>query len=417
MKLLAKYNRLNIIATITVLLVGGLCYYFILHVVLLKQLDNDLKVEEQEIRDYVKQQMTLPNAANYKDQEITFEKIPAPLTRKIKSEDVYIERYGETVTNRTVTFSVNIGGINYKVRVLKSQQETEDLIQLIAGITIALVLLLLFILFIANRFLLHKLWNPFNKTIEELKNFEVHANKPLSLHNSNIDEFNDLNNAVLKMSDTVKKDYNALKSFTENASHEIQTPLAIIQSKLELLVQGENFTSVQLKNIQTINDEIGRLSKLNKSLLLLTKIENNQFIEQEQIELSKIIYKLLNNFEELFDAKKITIKKEISNDATVLMNETMAEILISNLITNAIKHNENGGTIDILLNDETLIIKNNGKKLNGNPSELFERFRKDSTKSESLGLGLSIVKKICDRYHFSIEYKSRDNMHVIELRF
>jgi signal transduction histidine kinase len=417
MKLLAKYNRLNIIATVIVLLVGGICYYFILHFVLLKQLDNDLKIEEQEIRDYVYENKALPNAANYKDQEIHFEETVIPIKRKFESLDVYMGKHDEFNTNRVLFFSMNISSKNYKISISKSQQETEDLIQLIVSITLALVALLLFILFIINRFVFNKLWHPFHNTINELKKFDVSSNNTLKLHHSNINEFNDLNNAVAKMSHRVVKDYESLKSFTENASHEIQTPLAIIQSKMELLVQGENFTSVQLKNIQTINDEISRLSKLNKSLLLLTKIDNNQFIETEKIELSNILNKQLNNYEELFEAKNIIVTKKLEDSSAILMNETMAEILITNLITNAIKHNINNGAINIVLNKKQLIINNTGKKLTTNTVDLFERFKKEKPESDSLGLGLSIVKKICERYRFTVNYDYANSLHSIEITF
>ncbi|MEY2918625.1 MAG: hypothetical protein RIS73_2339 [Bacteroidota bacterium] len=418
MKLLAKYNKVNIAATILVLLVGGLCYYFILRIVLIHQLNNDLKIEEQEIKDYVKLNNSLPNAANYKDQKIAFE--PTDLSfikRKIKWINIYDAAEHENTPGRQLIFSIECAGKNYKVSITKSQQETEDLIQLIVLLTLAIVVLLLVVLFIINRFVLNKLWLPFNNTLQQLKQFNLSNKSAIQLEDSNINEFKELNSAVITMSNRVIKDYDALKSFTENASHEIQTPLAVINSKLELLMQSENFSEMQMHYIQNIQEEISRLSKLNQSLLLLTKIDNQQFKETEEVDMATVIGKHLNNYEELIAAKEITLTKNIDADCIVSMNKTMAEILVSNLITNAIKHNIDKGAITITLENNRLVVSNTGVELNSNPNELFERFKKDKVNSESLGLGLSIVKKIGEQYNFKAVYNYANGLHTVAINF
>jgi signal transduction histidine kinase len=418
MKLLAKYNRVNIAATIVVLLAGSLCYYFILKYVLLHQLDKDLKVEEQEIADYVRKYNTLPNAANYKDQKIVFEPTgQSVINRNIRSIHYFNAAEKDYVSSRQLTYTISLSGTHYKVSITKSQQETEDLIQLIVLITLAIVVLLLVVLFVINRFVLNKLWLPFNHTLSELKQFNLSTQTNVKLNDSLIDEFKELNNAVITMSNRVLKDYEALKSFTENASHEIQTPLAIVKSKLELLMQSENFTEMQMLDIQTIHDAINRLSKLNQSLLLLTKIDNQQFQEIDEVDIAKIISKNLTHYEELIAAKQITLTKNMEADTRLLMNETMAEVLISNLITNSIKHNVENGKIEITLNQHQLIVSNTGSMLNRSTDELFERFKKDRVNSESLGLGLSIVKKICERYHFKVLYHYTNGLHILTIHF
>ena len=417
MKLFAKYNRVNILATVVVLLIGGICYYLILHFVLLKQLDNDLNAEEQEIKNYILLNHLLPVPTKTKEQEIIFKESTSSIKRKIESKKIYKKEDDEYELCRIIFFSVNVSGENYNVYISQSQEATEDLMQLIASITLGLVLLLLFILFIVNRFILNKLWHPFNTTLAKLKEFDINQNQKLQLNTTNIDEFIDLNYAVSKMNDSVVRDYTALKSFTENASHEIQTPLAIVNTKLELLIQSENFTAAQMQNIQTIHNEINRLSKLNKSLLLLTKIDNHQFEEKEEVDIVKIITTLLNNYEELFTAKRINLFKEMETTVFILMNEIMAQVLISNLITNAIKHNIDNGTINIFLNKTFLLITNTGTALQNYPANMFERFKKDKVHSDSLGLGLSIVKKICDLYNFTVNYEYANNIHSIKIVF
>ena len=418
MKLLAKYNRVNVITTIIALLVSGLCYYFIIRYELIDQLDDDLKVEEQEIIDYVKANNSLPNPSDYEDQKISFEPAAGGVVKKeYANVDIFSREEHETVSYRQLIFPITAAGKSYKVTIGKSEEKTNDLIQMIALITLIAVSLLLAVLFMVNRFLLNKLWHPFNSTLNELKQFNLSNKKSLQLADTDINEFADLNNAVRVMGTRASNDYEALKNFTENASHEIQTPLAIIRSKLELLMQSDSLKEEQIKHIQSIDDASNRLSKLNQSLILLTKIDNNQFQEKEEINLAMLIDKLSANYDELIAAKLITVTKKMDPDCTIIMNETMAEILVSNLITNAIKHNIEKGFIEIILTADHLIVRNTGSILTSNPVKLFERFRKDKPGSDSLGLGLSIVKKICERYGYAVGYDYADSLHIMSITF
>jgi len=418
MKLLAKYNRVHIAATVLVLLVGSVCYYFILRYVLIHQLDKDLKVEEQEVKEYVRLNNRLPNAANYKDQKVVFEPAEATgIKRIISSVNLYDTAEDEYRQGRRLIFTIQSEGKNYTVSVTKSQQETEDLIRLIILLTLAIVLLLLAVLFVITRLVLNKLWLPFNNTLQQLQQFNLSNTTAITLNNSDINEFKELNDAVMAMSETVLNDYGALKNFTENASHEIQTPLAVIKTKLELLMQAENFSEAQMRYIQQIQEEISRLSKLNQALLLLTKIDNRQFKDTESVDIANIITRQLDNYEELITAKEITLTKNIAGESFVVMNKTMAEILVSNLITNAIKHNIKKGTIQINADGNLLTVKNTGAVLSTNPNELFERFKKDKVNSESLGLGLSIVKKIADQCRFKASYNYTNGSHIVSINF
>ena len=417
MKLLAKYNRVNIAATVIVFVISGLCYYFILHYVLLAQLDKDLQVEEQEVLDFIKDNNKLPATINYTGQKIYFEPTGLPVARKLSSIEILDTAENEFVTTRQLVFPLQFSGSHYKAVVSKSQQETEDMVELIVSITLAMVILLLLVLFIINRFVLNKLWNPFNDTLNQLKQFNLNSKAAINPAKSNIREFNELNDAVMQMSNRVLQDYEVLKDFTENASHEIQTPLAIVNSKLELLMQSENFTEGQMKDIETVHGEIRRLSKLNQALLLLTKIDNRQFIEKKEMDIAALIATQLNNYEELMTAKQISLTKNMNEPLKVLMNETIAGVLVSNLVTNAIKHNVERGSIHINLQENRLQIQNTGAALQYNPDELFERFKKDKPQSESLGLGLSIIKKICDQYGFSVDYAFNNGLHTITVQF
>ena len=418
MKLLAKYNRVNIPITVGILLISSVAYYFILHYVLVHQLDKDLMIEQQEIFHDIRETGNLPETSNYRDQQITF--APARqvnFTKKFSTEDAFDKDEGESETFRRLDFPVTVKDHLYLATVRKSQQETEDLIRLILGITFSVIAFLLIVLFIANRVLLGKLWRPFNNTLEQLKHFNVSSNNRMAFQATEIDEFAQLNQAALSMTEKVKSDYESLKSFTENASHEIQTPLAIIKTKIELLSQSESLDETQMNALQSLNDAATRLSKLNQSLLLLTKIENSQFVQTEPLNLSAVLLRYAENLDELAKAKNISIDKNIMPDQYVKMNDSLADILISNLMINAIRHNHADGNIKIKLDESALTVSNSGAVPSQPTSTFFDRFRKGSSSGDSLGLGLSIVKKICDRYGFPVSYNYTDGMHIVKIDF
>jgi signal transduction histidine kinase len=217
------------------------------------------------------------------------------------------------------------------------------------------------------------------------------------------------------MTKKMRRDYFNLKEFNENASHEIQTPLAIIKSKLELLIQGEGLDEEQIGMINSVYEASTRMSRLNQGLLLISKIDNNQFHHTEKVDLQKIMEKTLEHFEEIINLKKIRIIHHFNSPACPQMNPVLAEILISNLISNSIRHNIEEGEILINMNSEGFEITNTGHPTTIPPDELFRRFRKSERTSDSVGLGLAIVKKIVQLYQFDIKYEVKENIHLIKL--
>lgn len=417
MRLLSKYNQANVLATIVVLILSAVIYYFFIDAALIHQLDKSLKVEEKEINDFIKENNQLPEPTVNKDEQELYFLTEIPVKRSFRSVELPNKKLGDYKLYRQLEFPVTINGKWYKADVRKSQEETEDLVQLILLITLVVVLILLIVLFIINRYVLNNLWKPFQTTLEQIKQFNLSGKEEVHLENTRINEFAELNEAVSIMTKRVSKDYNEIKSFTENASHEIQTPLAIIISRLELLSQSENLKEEQMNIIQSISATTNRLSKLNQSLILLSKIENQQFRENEKINFTSIIHQHLSNYEELLQAKNIALVIQLEENVSIMMNETLAEILIINLLTNAIKHNLDNGSIIIELTHTFLKVANTGKPPATDPSVYFERFKKDSVSNDSLGLGLSIVKKICDAYSFDITYHFVNNQHQLTIHF
>lgn len=418
MKLLSKYNRINIPIIIGVLLISSVAYYSMLHTLLIHLVNHDLEIEEQEIRAFVKINDSLPNASSYRDQQISFDtSLKEVPPRNFSTLVNYDKREGENELYRQLTFPIKVKNSVYQARVRKSQEEVEYLIKMIASITLVIIVLLIGVLMIVNRFVLANLWKPFHATLEQLKQFNISSKNKLQLKDTKITEFAELNKTAAVMTDKVSNDYQMLKSFTENASHEIQTPLAIMKMKLELLIQSENMNAVQVDCIEALNEATDRLSRLNQSLLLLTKIDNSQFIDVEKVDLSDLLLNHIDNYEELAGSKNISIKKNISPSVHVLANRSLMEILISNIMVNTIKHNYENGWIEIDLSGNILSVSNTGNKPSVNTNELFERFKKSDSNSDSLGLGLAIVKKICDTCGFNVVYNYEEPMHTIVVNF
>jgi len=413
-KLLTKYNRTNLITTIIVLLVSSITYYFIIRGILITQIDKDLKVEEQEIHEYVNENHALPMASNYKGQEIKFEVAKTNnIKREIESSSLFRVKSNEEKPVRILTFPITVDGILYKAIVIKSQVETEDLLKLIVLITAAIFLLFLVIISLMNRLLLARLWQPFYHTLEQLKSFNLRSSNKLELSSTNLEEFSQLNSSVLEMTKRISNEFEALRSFTDNASHEMQTPLAIINSKLDLLLQ--NSSEKQVEQLQAVYDATGRLTRLNKTLLLLTKIDNEQYKNSEKINLKLLLEQKFQQFEELIKGKnlKLTYKLE---DANVILNKELADILLNNLLSNAIQHNYSGGHIHCSLTKEEFSISNSGPALTFSEQQIFERFQK-SDHSNGTGLGLAVVNQICESSHINIRYAYSNGEHTFSIKF
>jgi signal transduction histidine kinase len=260
-----------------------------------------------------------------------------------------------------------------------------------------------------------KIWKPFYETLSKTKSFEVNEGRGLQLEKQEIYEFNELNAELGRMTEKISRDYKNLKEFTENASHEIQTPLALINSRIEELIQEKDFTRHQMAWIQDIHESTVRLSKLNQALLLLSKIDNGQFYDHESIHMGRLIENKLADFEEIFNLKGLKVEFSRTREFVVEINAVLADILVSNLINNAVKHNFEGGKIKIGVSTDQLVIQNTGEDPQTDPSGFFERFKKHNTGSGSLGLGLAIVKKICDLYGLNIHYTYAEGIHALYL--
>ncbi len=281
---------------------------------------------------------------------------------------------------------------------------------------LAMILILALSIFLILRLLPAKVWRPFYESLDKIGRFKVEDGNVPTFGETQIQEFAELNGTLHRILSQSVRSYQVQKQFTENASHELQTPLAIVQGKLDLLLQDQDLKEEQAILMQDIYHEVSQMSKLNRNLLLLAKIENAQFKLSHRINLVAKLEELLPSLAVLVNG--IDIQTEFANrQLTVYCNEVLLESLIRNLIVNAVRHNLPHGTIMISVQADTLTVANSsdGKPLD--EGRLFQRFYKQTGEKGGNGLGLAIVKSICDYHHWPISYTHQDGFHRFVVRF
>lgn len=417
MKLLTRTNIYFILLTLIVFSLGGKVFYERVHSINKFDASERLAQEKARILSYAAANRKLPQSVISLGDSVAF--IPTA-TGNEKDKTGHVKLYNSSENEyepfQTLEFTVDVGNQYYRAVIYRPLLESDDLATAIVQ-AMAIIGCCLLVVLLASNFIISKLvWTPFYKTLEKIKSFDIAKETHVEFDRTRIREFKTLNEVLEKMTEKIASDYRTLKEFTENASHEMQTPLSIIQSKLELMIQSESMDAQKMAEIQVVYESTARLAKLNQALLLLAKIENNQFTESKPIQLDELIKNKLVFFDELIKHKHISVETKLE-PLTIQTHFMLADILVSNLIGNAIKHNVDGGKLSIEIKGKQLVIRNSGNPLSIAPSQLFQRFRKANPASDSLGLGLAIVKEICAVYHFALEYNYENKAHIISIRF
>jgi len=411
MKLLNKLTNRFIAWSLLVMVLTGTLIYFILSVVINRQMDERLA----ENLSSVEQQLARAPETVFFDPVAHVEKTHAA-GEKISFSDtlIYNESEQEYEDYRQISAVKNIDGEFYRIVLRKSKIESEDFLVTLAIVTIFGMIMLWLILLLITRKLAKSLWQPFFTNLEQIKSFSVTTQKALDFKSTGIFEFDELNEATNKLTRQIISDFQNQKQFSEDVSHELQTPLAIISSRLESLL-GNPELKDYTESLNSIYGSVRRLSKLNKAMILLSKIENNQFASDEYTSFKKIVKEKLDEFSELISLKELQLESELANDLMVSISPSLAEILINNLLSNSINHTAKGGKIIIELGEQKMLFCNTGTQEITESHKLFNRFHKDDPSSQSVGLGLAIVKKICDLHQLKIRYFFDKNLHYFEI--
>ncbi len=410
MKFLAKINRRFLLLLTIVLLVVTVSSYFGLRTILLENTKNNLIEQELLIENHLKTGLVPPNVFPIievkKITEVKQEKpnfITISVENKLENEwEEYLE-YASTI---------KVNDIFYEIKLRQSTFENEDLVTILTTTFGILLLLVLAVAYFVSKKINKTVWKDFEYNLKQIEQFNFAGNQTLELVSTNIEEFDRLNKVVDNLTNKLKSDYHSLKEFSENASHEIQTPISVVLLHLEEILQ-QDLNEESFKKVHASINALKRLSVLNQSLILLTKIENRQFIAKNPISLNEIIERKMEEYAPLSENKSMKIRFDFKTPFVCKMNEQLAEILISNLISNAIRHNINEGEIIFSSNESELQICNTGIENTFSNANIFNRFTKGN--STSFGLGLAIVKNICDVNQLTIQY-SRNEFHCFSIK-
>jgi len=397
-----------------ILLLSSPFFYWMMEKLYIDDVDEAIMLRRKEFDSKNRDSLTTAQIIDWnhfnRDTKILPDTISKPKEHIIQ-EMFFDEMTPEWEPYRILYSDVIIQNQHYVLMIRLNLIESEDLIKTLTWLYCGVLFVLLLIIFFITRFISNRLWKPFFNTLNQIDHFNIEQHQSPVLVTTHITEFKQLNKGISKLINENLKAYQSQKEFTENAAHELQTPLAVFQSKLDMLLQDPSLNINQASILQSLYQAASRLSRVNKNLLLLSKIENNQYTSREPVDLAKTIHDVIPYFSEQALSRNLTIHTNISDAPVLNACRPLVEIMINNLILNAIRHNRNNGSISIKLTSEEIVIGNTGELQKLNTQNLFKRFSKESKLNNSSGLGLAIVKQICNFHKWQVSYEYKKNQH------
>jgi signal transduction histidine kinase len=413
MKLLTKTTIYFLLIMLPLLAVSAFYLFAQFNREIRHEIDEELLNDRIQWLRYLDTASTNSSIFNFSTPEYSLQPTPLPPQTKPTLESIMLfqEVEGEKVPYRQLTQVITLHNRSYLLTIRKSLIERDDLLRNIFYVMLIVFAGLLGFILLMNWILSKRLWKPFYQSLEKIRDVQLKKMEGVGFTSSSVHEFNRLNAALNIMMARIHADYLNIKELTEDAAHEMQTPLAIAQSKLEVLLQDETLNDTQLQAIAQSSEALQRLTRLNHSLLLLAKIENHQYDASQPENLQQVTDKYLALLDELIRDKQLTVEKQLSTGWS--MPSALADMLIGNLLGNAIRYNYTGGKILLQLDEQRLSISNTSKWPAIPEKQLFQRFKKAALLNDSSnGLGLAIVKRICDTYNLPITYQFGNGIHT-----
>ncbi|WP_020606093.1 sensor histidine kinase [Spirosoma spitsbergense] len=403
MSLYSQTARYLLLTAFFIALVGAIGFYTFIHQRIRHEVDELLTGQVERTERRLQQR---PAGRLYDlDDNPHIERIAQPRPAEF-SDVLLIDSLdnNDPIDVRQLQATVTAHGQTYLITVRQPYFEFNELAREMSVSVIIGFLLLMALSVIIGLWLSRRLWHPFYETIRQLGSVRLDAGNEPSFPQSNIREFSLLSQSLQDLTQKLRRQFLLQKQFTENASHELQTPLAVASAELDFLLQSSHLTEADHIHLQRATNALNRLSQLNRSLLLLAQVENNQFARNEPLNLSDLLAQSVTEYEPFFEHKHMEIKEAIWPDVYLRINRQLAGVMLTNLLKNVVRHGRLGGCVGIELTASALTIRNNGSPLPFADSQLFNRFVKDPARPDSTGLGLALVKQICDRYGLSLTY-------------
>lgn len=418
-KLLHKTQKAYLIYSIITFLIISPVFYFVTEKLYLNDVDETLLLNKQRFNKQILphfriEDIDIWNTYNSNNQILKYQ----PLTKdSIFNKTIYSELEQEDEPYRVLYTPILIENKSFLYTENINLIESEDLLMSIVILFIILISLLLLGILVITNLMSKRLWQPFYQLINQIEEFKIDKDVVPSFDYSNIEEFNRLNNSVEKLISRNIAIFKNQREFIDNAAHELQTPLAVFRSKLDLLIQREDITEGQAEIISSVTQNINKLIKLNKNLLILSKIDRHQQFKVEDFSLKKVLEKQVKFFKSQANSKQINFILNIDEDKTLNTNKSLTEILFSNLLLNAVQHNIEKGSVIVKLNNKKISISNTSDNHQIPKENLFNQFAKSNNNQQGNGLGLAIVKKIATQNNWTISYSFSKNRHLFTVQF
>lgn len=424
-KLLHKPLKLFVAYAFVVLLLSMPVYFAVVDYIWQDELDENNQVVRQRIEHGL--QHTELNDSSLVNLLDAWSKIQPGViitaTDAIKPDSVYdaeaVNPYSpiqEVNRYRALSSYITIKGKPYHLVVRTNIEESHETIMALGIVTAVFVLLLVIGLIVLNTIIGRSIWKPFNNTLDKLKGFDLNKGEAIKFEATDIEEFYELNATLNKLIAGNIAAYRQQKEFTENASHELQTPLALIKTKVDMLLQDKTLTQEQSEQISALNVPLARVSRINKNLLLLAKIENHQYADEEQVDISALVNENIELFADYFAEKDLKLSIDVAKGIVIKGNKHLIEILITNLLVNAIRYTGSGGQVTVQSTAKAFTISNTGNAAL-NSDMLFKRFKTSSNNTPNTGLGLAIVHEVAKRYGWNVSYTYHNNLHVFQWQY
>ncbi|GAA4448817.1 HAMP domain-containing sensor histidine kinase [Rurimicrobium arvi] len=424
-RLLAKTTKPLVIWVLLSLLVSIPVYYYVVDTVWLSELDEHNEIiADKTVHSLNRMHLSAAELDsgvalwNRIQPGTNIEKLPAALP---VSDSVYtLEQLRSYAPQqkpdrfRCLRKRVEIKGASYLITVSTNVEETRETIAAIALTTAFFFLLIVSGILLLTRRLSRRVWQPFHHTLDQLRAFHLGKETAIQFAPTDIAEFDELNRSVQELVSHSLSVYRAQKEFTENAAHELQTPLAVLKNKVDMLLQDKDLTQSQYAIAEDMNRALARSSRINRNLLLLARIENGQFSDMSVIHLNGMVYEQTAMLQDHLRSHQLELTCNMSAEGYIRASRHLMELLLNNLLVNALRYTPAGGSIVITLTGNSLDIANTG--MHALESEgLFRRFSSQHADNSGNGLGLAIVKEIAHFHHRDVRYSYADGMHHFTL--
>lgn len=335
----------------------------------------------------------------------------------VREEYFFDKAEGHDIDYRVLYITVAIEGVQYTLMVRSPMIESHDIIEILVSQYGIIFLILIFSITCIYIYLSKRLWRPFYDTLSKIEDFRLESGRAPDFQPAQITEFNRLNERLSSLISQNLGIYRQQKEFIENASHELQTPLAVFKSQLDMLLQHPDIPEAQLRNIQSLYAVSSRMGRLNKNLLMLAKMDNEQYHQRESVDVVQCLYGLLTPLRDMAESNGLTVNVEVNDALVVDANKTLLESMLGNLIVNAIRHNVPNGKIFLSITRGWLSVSNTATDGPLDPEVIFRRFNHTPDRTKGNGLGMSIVRQISVLHNWDVTYRFAGNMHIFTVDF